>query len=413
MPWVQIDALAHLAPLGLDPSPIALLQAQFRSVGRIHLQTRRRPQLAAPRQLAMLGVEVHRLAGARRHDEGAVRMRRQRLLVLLHQMIALVVVVDVGVRRLDLVDQRGVEGTRGSIRASSSAPPSGGTCRCRGCSDRPCSCWRRWLRRRDVRFGDGGPHLHLGSGGHEAALLVDGRVQVVAALLATVAHLPTAVRAHARGATCGSRTSLLPGTSPRTAGSRGRRGTPRLPPVGGVLEHAVLLLLVADVAAHLHEVVVVQVVPFVVFRVAVVPHHAHGLVQADDGNRVVDAIAHRLHAALPGTEDAARALRHAARVHLEPVQHGDHDVGAAVVRAGPQVEVQPEVQTGERLPSLQQVGLVHEVARHAHAAVDLVRRVDAVDGVPRWQRSRPIGSSSAAAGSARRKSASRCCRTTS
>ena len=380
---VQVHDLADGAPRAADPNPLPLLQPQARCVVGVHLQTRAGPQLAAPRQLAMLGVEVHRLAGARRHDERAVRMRRQRLLVFLHQMVALVVVVDVGVRRLDLVDQRGVEvlGVRyarvlrlhpvgelvdvGDVRIDRVRAGEGG-----------CAVG-------DVRFGDGGPHLHLGSGGHEAALLVDGRVQVVAALLATVAHLPTAVRAPTLGVPLAAVEPAFFLELRRVLREVGAVGVLLgLPPVGGVLEHAVLLLLVADVAAHLHEVVVVQVVPFVVFRVAVVPHHAHGLVQADDGNRVVDAIAHRLHAALPGTEDAARALRHAARVHLEPVQHGDHDVGAAVVRAGPQVEVQPEVQTGERLPSLQQVGLVHEVARHAHAAVDLVRRVDAVDGVP-------------------------------
>ena len=155
-----------------------------------------------------------------------------------------------------------------------------------------------------------------------------------------------------------------------------------LPPVGGVLQHAVLLLLVAHRTAGLDEVVVVEVQPLVVFGVAVVEWHAHGLVQAHDEGRVEDHVSNGLDAALARAEDAAGALGHAAGVGLQPVGAGEDVVGGAVVRAGPQVDVHPEVELREGVPRLEQVGLVHEVTGHADAAVELVGGIDLADGVP-------------------------------
>ena len=386
---VQVGHLADGAPRRADPHPVALLDAHASSVLRVDLNTRGRPQFAAPRQLTMLGVEVHRLAGTSGHDERVVvAVLLQVLLVLFHQMIALVVVIDVGVARLDLVGLVLVVVARsfhlGVLRLEPvrelvdirDLAVVGGAVRAAG--------FREGLRAvGDVRLGDGGPDLDLGGRGHERALLVDGGVQVVTTLLTTVAHLPAAIRAPTLGMPLAA---VEPAFLLELRSVLREVGAVRelfdLPPVGGVLEHAVLLLFVRDVAAHLHEVVVVQVVPLVVLGVAVVPHHAHGLVQADNGNRVVDAVAHRLDSTLTSTEQTAGALGHAAGVDLKPVQDGDDDVGAAVVRTAPQVEVQPEVQASQCFPSLKQVGLVHEVAGHAHAAVNLVRGVDAVDGVP-------------------------------
>ncbi len=73
---------------------------------------------------------------------------------------------------------------------------------------------------------------------------------------------------------------------------------------------------------------------------------------------------------------------HAAGVGLQPVGAGEHVVGGAVVRARPQVDVHPEVQLRQRVPRLQQIRLVHEVAGHADAAVKLVGGIDLADGVP-------------------------------
>ena len=56
---VEVHGLAHLAPGALDPGPIALLQTEFGGCLRVDLHAGHRPQLAAPRQLAMLAVEVH------------------------------------------------------------------------------------------------------------------------------------------------------------------------------------------------------------------------------------------------------------------------------------------------------------------------------------------------------------------
>ncbi len=275
--------------------------------------------------------------------------------------------IDLGVLRLEpvreLVDVRDLAVVGGAIRAAGLREGLGAV--------------------GDVGLGDGGPDLDLGGRGHEGALLVDGGVQVVATLLTTVAHLPATIGAPALGMPLAAVEPALFLELRRILREVGAVGVLLdLPPIGGVLEHAVFLLFVGNVAAHLDEVVVVEVVPLVVLGVAVVPHDAHGLVQADDANRVVDAVAHRLDGTLAGAEEAACALGHAAGVDLKPVQAGNDDVGAAVVRAAPQVEVQPEVQAGQSLPGLKQVGLVHEVAGHAHAAVDLVGRVDAVDGVP-------------------------------
>ena len=127
---------------------------------------------------------------------------------------------------------------------------------------------------------------------------------------------------------------------------------------------------------------VVEVQPLVVFGIAVVERHAHGLVQAHDEGRVEDHVSNGLDAALARAEDAAGALGHAAGVGLQPVGAGEDVVGGAVVRAGPQVDVHPEVELREGVPRLEQVGLVHEVTGHADAAVELVGGIDLADGVP-------------------------------
>lgn len=54
---------------GLDPYPVALLDAQLGRVDRVDSHTRDRPQLAAPRKLTMLRVEVHRDTPASGHDD--------------------------------------------------------------------------------------------------------------------------------------------------------------------------------------------------------------------------------------------------------------------------------------------------------------------------------------------------------
>ena len=89
---VEVHGLAHLAPGALDPGPIALLQAELGGCFRVDLHAGHRPQLATPRQLAMLAVEVHGDAATGGQDDGilfqvdlaAVGGRRGRLVVRHH-----------------------------------------------------------------------------------------------------------------------------------------------------------------------------------------------------------------------------------------------------------------------------------------------------------------------------------------
>ena len=60
----QIGRLADLTVRAFDPHPVALLDAPLLGVIGVDLAARRGPYFAAPRQLAMLGVEIHRDAAA-------------------------------------------------------------------------------------------------------------------------------------------------------------------------------------------------------------------------------------------------------------------------------------------------------------------------------------------------------------
>ena len=365
---VQVDNLADLAPRSLDPHPVALFQTKLGGVGGVHLEARVGPQLAAPGELTVLGVEVDGLTGTGRHDEGGLGVGSKGGLVafLVDHVLVLFHLAGNGLVLADLVDQGCVVELRvGDLGVLRLTPV------------------RELVLVVDVGLDDRGPDLHLGGGGHEAGLLVDGGVQVVATLLTTIAHLPATVGAPALGVVLAAVEPALfleLGGVLLEGGAVGELG--RLPSVAGSLQNAGLLLLVGHGAAALDEVLDVEVEPLVVGRVGVVERHAHGLVEKHDEHGVEDALALGLLGALAGAEDAACTLRDARGVDLEPVQAGEHDVGAAVVGAAPQVDVNPEVKLGESLPGLGQVGLVHEVARHAHAGVNLVGRVDFVDGVP-------------------------------
>jgi len=76
MDGVRLDAreqeglLAAATMRALNPHPIALLQPQALGVVGVHLHAGAGPQLAAPGQLAMLAVEVHRDAATAGGDEG-------------------------------------------------------------------------------------------------------------------------------------------------------------------------------------------------------------------------------------------------------------------------------------------------------------------------------------------------------
>ena len=76
---VEIDHFSNLAVLVLDPHPISLLESQTRSIIRVHFNARHRPLLAAPWQLTMLGMEVHRIATTGRAVKHVVALELLRL----------------------------------------------------------------------------------------------------------------------------------------------------------------------------------------------------------------------------------------------------------------------------------------------------------------------------------------------
>ena len=86
---IEVGRLTDLPFRRLDPNPVALLDSKLRGILGVYLHSRSGPLLTAPRQLAMLGVEVHRNAAARRGDEGVlgtplgIRLRRHRRLDVL------------------------------------------------------------------------------------------------------------------------------------------------------------------------------------------------------------------------------------------------------------------------------------------------------------------------------------------
>ena len=72
---VQVGHFADLAPFGFDPHPVALLDAVLGGRLRVDLHARHGPQLAAPGQLTMLGVEVHRYASSSDAGNGILLVR--------------------------------------------------------------------------------------------------------------------------------------------------------------------------------------------------------------------------------------------------------------------------------------------------------------------------------------------------
>ena len=93
-------------------------------------------------------------------------------------------------------------------------------------------------------------------------------------------------------------------------------------------------------------------------------------------------VGRRLDAALREPDAARSALGHADVVDLGPVLARQDDVGHLGAGVMEHVDVHPEVQLRQRVPRLQQIRLVHEVAGHADAAVKLVGGIDLADGVP-------------------------------
>ena len=69
---VQIDHFANLVLIGFDPYPIPLLETKSLGVNGIHLKPRNGPQLAAPWQLPVLGMEVGSLTTPGGHQERVV-----------------------------------------------------------------------------------------------------------------------------------------------------------------------------------------------------------------------------------------------------------------------------------------------------------------------------------------------------
>ncbi len=159
-------------------------------------------------------------------------------------------------------------------------------------------------------------------------------------------------------------------------------------PVAGVLnlqvEPAVFLELflvlvpILDAEAHAqHKGVgrVQRVVhrPHLVGRGAGIVRHAGFLGDAHENLLVRLALARRIDALDRGTQAACAALRLTQAVHLKPVHGRQRNVGDAVDHGRvPQVDGAPEIKLLQLLVGEQTVGLVHEVAGHAHAARHLV-----------------------------------------
>ena len=306
----------------------------------------------------MLAVEVHRLARARGHEE-------RRIGVLL-QAGGIIHIAQL--RLIDVGNLRGVEVLgRGHRRV------------------RGFAVHGELVLVAQVRLAHERPDFNEARRRHEARMVVHQREQVEAALLATPAHLVPAVRAPTLGM---PRAAIHPAVLlevllrllPR--GTVGELGC--LPRVHVVLEHATAVR--PTVVGLLAEVEDLGRLSRLVLRV---PWHAHGLVHTHVPVGIVDALARRLDSGAPAAEEPASALADARRVNFQPVVAREDDVGVAVVRAEPQVDVGEEIELGHSFPRHVDVAHVHEVARLAHARVQLVRHVVVEAPVPNGVRVGP------------------------